>query len=204
MMLERYPDTDDWKNVRFSDESHFGWGQQGKMRIIRKPGERYCQKCIQPADPKGNPYQKDEKRLHAWAAIGWNFRSDLVWYEMSTNTNGKLSHQAYIDQILEPAVKPWLEAVKLGRIEPFVLEEDNDSSYGSSSKRNIVTEWKAHHGLKHYFNCPHSPDLAPIENSWQLPKQILRKVPHWDDSITKSLAKEGWNKISYDFINPST
>ena len=104
-MLERYPNKEDWFNVRFSDETHFGYGAHDKYRIIRKPGERYCQKCIQEADLKQHPSPKDQKRLHCWAAIGWNFKSDLFWYQMETNTNGKLSHQAYIDQILEPAVR---------------------------------------------------------------------------------------------------
>lgn len=41
-MKERYPKPEDWYRVRFSDEVHFGYGPQGKLRIIRKPGEQYC------------------------------------------------------------------------------------------------------------------------------------------------------------------
>ena len=93
---------------------------------------------------------------------------------MKTNNNGKLSHQAYIDQILEPAIKPWLEDVKSGRCDDFILEEDNDSSHGSGSQHNIVANWKRQKGLTQYFNCPHSPDLAPIENYWLPMKQLLR------------------------------
>lgn len=64
-----------------------------------------------------------------------------------------MSQRVYIDSILEAVVKPWLEAG-----EDFVLEED------------IVRDWKAEHGLKYYFNCPHFPDLSPIENCWQFPQ----------------------------------
>ncbi len=46
-MLERYPNPEDWDHVRFSDEVHFGWGPQGKLRVIRKPGQRYCFDCVQ-------------------------------------------------------------------------------------------------------------------------------------------------------------
>ena len=42
IMLVRYPDPDNWKRIRFSDEVHFGWGPQAKLYIIRKPGERNC------------------------------------------------------------------------------------------------------------------------------------------------------------------
>jgi hypothetical protein len=43
-----------------------------------------------------------------------------------------MSQKAYIDQILEPVVKPWLDAG-----EHFVLEEDGDSGHGLG-KNNIV------------------------------------------------------------------
>ena len=196
-MVMIYPKAEDWYNIRFSDECHFGYGSEGKYRIIRKPGERYCQKCIQEANPKGEPKDKDQKRVHCWAAVGWNFKSSLFWYEVPTNDNGKLSHKAYLEQILEPAIKPWLDQARSGQIDPFVLEEDNDSSH----KGGIVNTWKHQNGLNHYFNCPNSPDLAPIENCWQPMKQLLRRIPHWDDRTTKSIAQEGWNGISQDFIN---
>jgi hypothetical protein len=43
VMKERYPDEKDWSSVRFSDEVHFGYEPQGKIHIIRKPGQRYDQ-----------------------------------------------------------------------------------------------------------------------------------------------------------------
>lgn len=46
-MLQRYPEPKDWERVRFSDEVHFGWGLEGAIRIIRKPGQRCCHDCIQ-------------------------------------------------------------------------------------------------------------------------------------------------------------
>ena len=58
VMLQRHPEPEDWDRVRFSDEVHFGWGAQRQLRIIRKPGERYCITCIQH---KEKPKAKDEK-----------------------------------------------------------------------------------------------------------------------------------------------
>ncbi len=107
-----------------------------------------------------------------------------------------MSHRVYIDQILEPIIKPWLE-----NGEQFVLEEDGDSGHGSKSKTNIVRTWKKEHGLKSYFNCASSPDLAPIENCWQPTKAHLRKYPHWDDNATKGLIYDGWDSVSQEFIN---
>lgn len=70
-----------------------------------------------------------------------------------------MSQRVYIHSILEPVVKSWIE-----NGQKFVLEEDGDSGHGLSKKPNIVRTWKENHGLKHYFNCSSSPDLAPIEN----------------------------------------
>ena len=68
-----------------------------------------------------------------------------------------MSQKAYIEQILDLIVLPWLQAGQ-----NFVLEEDGDSGYGSG-KSNIVRTWKEKHELKHYFNCPSSPALSFIE-----------------------------------------
>jgi hypothetical protein len=135
------------------------------------------------------------KRIHAWAAIGHNFKSNLTFYKISTNTNGKMTQQAYIDRIIEFVVKPWLE-----QGDHFALEEDGDSGHGPG-KHNIVCKWKEDNKLDHYFNCHSSPDLAPIKNCWQPPKQCIKKFPHWDENDTRELALEGWDKTSQDFIN---
>ena len=184
----------DWKRVRFSDEVHFGRGPQRRLRIIRKPGERTCQDCIQE---QHDPEEKDkkQKRYHCWAAVGWNFKSELIFYEVPSNSNGKMSQKVYIDFIQESVVKTWLET------DPkFVLEEDGDSGHGSG-KDNIVRRGKDEHGLKYYFNCPRSPDLSPIENCWQVPKQRVGRQPHWDDDTTIAAIKAGWFSLSQETIN---
>lgn len=43
-----------------------------------------------------------------------------------------MSLQVYIDQILEPVVKPWLLEKQ-----DFVLEEHGDSGYGKAKNRNV-------------------------------------------------------------------
>jgi hypothetical protein len=193
-MLERYPTLEHWKRVRFSDEVHFCLGPQGRLMIIRRPGERYCQNCIQ-SEPKQQ--DTDKKRIHAWGAIGYNFKSPLVFYNIPSNSNGKMTQQAYIDQILEPVVKPWIDAGH-----DFVLEEDGDSGHGPPrAKGNIVVDWKEKHGLKHYFNCPGSPDMAPIEDAWQPSKQYVRHYGHWEPDETRTLAQEGWDGITQEWIN---
>jgi hypothetical protein len=85
-MLHLRPNPDNWKNVQFSDEVHFGLGPQRKLRIIRRPGERYCADCIQE---RGQPDEKNLYRIHAWGIIGWNYKK-LILYETG-NKNGKIN-----------------------------------------------------------------------------------------------------------------
>ena len=49
-------------------------------------------------------------------------------------------HRVYIDSILEPVVKPWLN-----RGDDFVLEEDGDPEHGTGKTCNIVNKWKEDH-----------------------------------------------------------
>ena len=200
-MKKRYPTSEDWYNVRFSDECHFGWGPQGKIWIIRKPGQRYCQSCIQNVEK--SPERDNEKfRHHVWAAIGHNFKSDLVFYEVPGNTNGKMSKQVYRDDILKPHVVPWQQQIRQGKIDPFVLEEDGDSGYGTDARSCIVRKFKEKEGIQTYRNCASSSDLALIENCWQPPKQILKHVPHWNDRDTHHYIVDGWNEhVTQKFIN---
>ena len=155
------PESEDWDNVRFSDEMHTGFGPKGRAYVIRKPGTRTCASCIQHTSPEPKE-KRDQKRKHVWAAVGYNFKSDLVFYDVPGNGNGKMSLQVYRDKILKPIVKPWIDKAKANNAH-FTLEEDGDSGHGTG-KSNICRTWKKKHLLDCYFNVSGSPDLAPIEN----------------------------------------
>lgn len=138
-MLEAYPQPHNWRFVRFSGELHFGFGLDGMIRLMPKSGEKYCDNCRQHQQPEkpemedaGSPsaaaadatavatsspsatpvtgWQRDVKRLHAWVAIGFGFKSELVFYDEDTSPNntGVMTMQDYHDKVLEAVVKPWL------------------------------------------------------------------------------------------------
>ena len=71
--------------------------------------------------------------MPCWAAVGFNFKSDIIFYDVPGNRDGKMTHQVYIDSILEPVVKPWPD-----RDDDFVLEEDGDSGHSTGRTRNAV------------------------------------------------------------------
>lgn len=194
-MLAKYPRKEDWRQVQWSDESHASFGPQGRLNVIRKASQRGHPDCVQEVS---EPKEKDRKRQHFQAAIRWNFKSDITFYDVPGNSNRKMTHRVYIDSILEPVVKPWLEAS-----DDFVLEEDGDSghSYNKNRTNNIVTKQKKQYGLITIKNCAGSPDLAPIENSWQPVKHMLRSKAHWDDDTIRELIIEGWNSLKQETIN---
>ena len=81
---------------------HFGYDSEDQLRIIKQFGTRYRWDCIQHRDVSS---EKDRKRKHAWAAVGFNFNSDIYFYDVSGNSNDKMTHQVYIDFILEFVVQ---------------------------------------------------------------------------------------------------
>ena len=103
-MIKRYPNLEDWHHIRWSDETHFGWGPEGPKLIRRKRGggNRYKPINIQRKDIQTDTKEEaHSKRVHFWGAIGYNFKSNLIEYSIPTNSNGKMTHKAYIYQILE-------------------------------------------------------------------------------------------------------
>ena len=41
-MIQKYPRLEDWHRIRFSNEVHFGYDIQNKLRIIEKVDMYYC------------------------------------------------------------------------------------------------------------------------------------------------------------------
>lgn len=213
-MMELYPQALSWRFVRFSGELHFGFGLDGKMRLIPRPGERTCESCEQQQQQDGpdggssgggggQQWQRDIRKLHAWAAIGYGFKSDLVFYEESTNPNcpGILTMNDYRTQVLEKTVKSWLQATGS---QSFILEEDIEGfAHGGASKVNPVQQWKQGHALRSHFNCGDSPDLSPLDVIWPPNKQwTMEPLKDWEDDTLKEAAREAWRTmVNQDRVN---
>ena len=200
-MMETYAQPGDWRFVRFSCELHFGFGLDGKMRLIPRNGEKYCEECSEMDEAN---WPRDLKRVHCWGSIGFGFKSELVFYEESTSPNGvgTLSMQDYCDKILEKQVKPWIQAQGSSS---FILEEDSESfAHGSLSKVNIAQKWKESHGLRYHFTCGDSPDLSPLDSLWPAHKQwtLAEGVKDWDDDEKlREKVREGWEKVDLEMVN---
>jgi len=197
-MLAKRHTVELWKNVRFSDEFHAGFGPEGQLKIIRKRGNGMRGRFDNIQHVKKPTDTQAIGKVHAWGAIGWNFKSPLIYYEVK-DKDGSITHKAYIEQILDVEVIKWIK-----RGNDFVLEEDGASGHGGGPKArkdSIVANWKKRHGIETYFNCHDSPDLAPIETCWGPPKRFQCKRPHWDKQTLKELLEEGWTHVTQDWIN---
>jgi len=191
--IRRFWTLDQWRTVRFSDECHFGLGPRRKLKVIRRRGERYHDDCIQKTFKSKNIQHKNEKRWHVWAAIGYNFKSKLVFYE-SSSSNGKMTGKIYIDRVLSE-VQNWID-----NGQKFILEEDQDSAHGVG-KDSQVRKYKEQMGLQYFFNASGSPDLAPIENIWRAQKQKINDIDHFSDDALVEAIYRAWAEIDQGAIN---
>jgi hypothetical protein len=162
--------------------------------VIRRRGERYHDSCIQKNQDQRKAKHKNEKRFHVWAAVGYQFKSDLLFYETSS-INGKMTSEVYINQVLHGPVKEWIQ-----RGDYFILEEDQDSAHGVGQKSSVRRE-KQLIGLEYFFNASGSPDLSPIENIWRAEKQQIKDFDHFDDNSLLQAICTAWSKISQETVN---
>ncbi|KAJ6445173.1 HMG box protein [Purpureocillium lavendulum] len=219
-MLETYPVTEDWRRVRFSVELHFGFGLDGRVRLLPRPGERLqcpgCQSGNESGSGADAGWNRDIRKVHAWAATGYGFKSRLVFYEESTSPNcsGTPSMTDYQDKILSKEVRTWLAAAQSP---PFILYEDVEAfAHGGLSKQNAVQSWKENAGLRHMFSCGDAPDLSPIETLWPPKKQWqfgagtvedevagdeADKGRDWDDETLRGMARRAWEGMEQERVN---
>jgi hypothetical protein len=118
----------------------------------------------------------------------------LLFYEINSS-NGKMTSDVYINQVLKGPVQSWID-----RGDSFILEEDQDLGHGVGQK-SAVRKVKESMGLDYFFNASGSPDLSPIENIWRAEKQQIKDFDHFDDESLVRAIITAWANISMDTIN---
>lgn len=118
----------DFLTFRYTDESHSGWKQKtigrhyiSHRRKVNEPSHVTLARSL----PLRIQFTTSEYILGLVSATS----SSLTWIRYHpTNTNGKMSLEVYLEQILKPHVGEWLESG-----DDFVLFEDNDYGHGTSA-----------------------------------------------------------------------
>ena len=103
-----------------------------------------------------------------WGAIGWDYKSELVFMEKLPGRKCICS-KAYLQQVLEPIVFPLFD--ELGP--EYIFMEDGSKVHAGSARLP-----RLEHGVRGFKWPPSSPDLNPIEKVWRWMKEELKKLPY--------------------------
>ena len=126
-----------------------------------------------------------------WGAIGYNFKSNLIFVEGPVNT------ESYVfDIIIGSDVSN--EADKIYGHGKWVLQQDN-------ARPHIANET---YQLLDYFGAifmddwsPYSPDLNIIETIWAIMKRRLEAKKVTSIEQLKEVILDVWNNLSLEIIN---
>lgn len=77
--------------------------------------------------------KKDRKYFYYETIVSYNFKLDLIFYNVLENTNKKILLKVYKNQIFELVVKPWLL-----KCQNFVLKKDSNNGYKKTYNWNII------------------------------------------------------------------
>ena len=146
----------DWSRVLFTDESRFTLTHNdARARVWRRPGERFVEACVRQHDRHGGG------SIMVWGGIYLHGRTPLHLVQ------GNLNAVRYRDEIVQPLIMPTLQAMGPGAI----LQDDNATPH----RARVVQDFMRQHHI-HRMDWPaRSPDLAPIENVWDLLGRRVRQ-----------------------------
>ena len=98
-------------------------------------------------------YRSGRTSVIIWGAIGWDYKSELVFLEKLPERRGICS-KAYLQQVLEPVVFPLFNTLGL----EYIFIEDGVKVYLGSIRLP-----RLNHRIRGFKWPPSSLDLNPIE-----------------------------------------
>jgi hypothetical protein len=148
----------DWARVLFTNESRFcRFSNDRRMRVYRRPGERYVQCSIAQTVSYGGG------SIMVWGGISLEGRTELVIVNQ-----GRLTADRYVTTILEPHVVHY--APYIG--ENSILMNDNAWPHTAQIVRQYLQEVRIV-----TMNWPvRSADLNPIEHLWDKMGRSLKTL----------------------------
>ena len=183
-----------WKDVRFSDEFHLHHNSRTVEWVLRRRGERFQLDTIQ------KKFKVDVNEFHVWTYVGWNFKSDLIFYDLDEDEPRNMTINLYIVKMLS-IVKGYRDETEV-KDKEFIFQENNDGGHGTRSQENSVRLYKNQINLDFIDDwSAFSPDLSPIENVWRILKQRIRRHEPKTKEELKIVIETEWAKLTLKEIN---
>ena len=181
-----------WKKVMFSDEAAMQNGGVRNIFVTRAPKEEFEADCLAPK------FRKLQSCM-VWGAIGWNYKSTLVFWDHSL---GSMKSGGYLEHIL-PIVRSDIYFLEFSPEEwsPGSWRFMQDNAPIHTAK--ICQNWLVEKDIETIHWPASSPDMNPIENLWAIIKGKLsqKRTEGMDLRAFKALIQAEWDAISLDYIN---
>lgn len=134
--------------------------------------------------------------IQIWAAVGWNYKSDLVFFP--TNKRDEDGKPKCWTLNSEQYVRRCLSTISTKLQSGFVLQQDNARAHISGHTKTYLSR----KGIQFLDDWPaNSPDLNSIEFVWHdLKRAIGEKCPLTLEELVET-AKQEWKNLSQDAIN---
>ena len=186
MFAKRYKNwTSEWNDVVWSDECSFEVRERGRLWVTRRPSEQYCQHCLK------STYRSGRTSVMVWDALGWGFKSPLVFLEREEGAKG-ITSKAYLHQVLEPIIFNMLDGCE----QEFIFMEDGAKIYKGVAKLPKISK-----GIRTFDWPPSSPDLNPIEKVWRWMKFRLSQMETFPTTVNEL---KGVLQSLWDELDPTT
>ena len=176
-----------WHKIVFSDESRIKLRPiDGRMRVWRRPSERFNENCHVPSVEYGGG------SIHVWGGICKGGRTSLVILRKAVNG------AAYID-VLQNHLIPFAVET-FGGLGQCHFQDDNALA---AHRAILVRTFKERVGIQSIPWPARSPDLNPIEHLWDTLKRRVRQRSPQPTSLQQlSVAvTEEWNSIPQTAID---
>ncbi|KFM57061.1 Transposable element Tcb2 transposase, partial [Stegodyphus mimosarum] len=172
---------DQWWAVLFTNESSFSLEIDSSYLIWRELGTRYHPSNIRERDAYGRG------RVCVWDGISLGGRTYIHVFPRE-NVNA----QVYRDDILDAYVRPY--AGTIGDV--FLLQDDNARPH----RVRIVDDYLLQETIIRTAWRARSPDLNPIEDSWDVLKRRLAALNPSTQTLATAL-KEQWLSLIMKLID---